>query len=108
MLVHKEQTVTQHVEFVKYTGKYPNLCSGILTLIIDGKKEVFGNTYKPEKGMHPKFWSPCGGEPLDDPHSKNEWAVDVRLLPEQFRKYAAEIDSVFNENVEYGHCGGCM
>lgn len=26
----------ERVEFVSYTGKWPNLCSGILTLNIDG------------------------------------------------------------------------
>lgn len=32
----------RHVKFVNYTGRYPNLCNGILTLEIDGKEEVFG------------------------------------------------------------------
>lgn len=36
-----------------------------------------------------------------------EWTIDVLELPEKFRKYAAEIDNVFNTNVEYGCCGGC-
>ena len=33
-----------HVKFISYTGKYPNLCSGILTLEIDGKEYKFGNS----------------------------------------------------------------
>ena len=28
----------EHVKFISYTGKYPNLCSGIITLEIDGEK----------------------------------------------------------------------
>ena len=32
------RTMPRHVKFISYTGKYPNLCGGILTLEIDGKK----------------------------------------------------------------------
>lgn len=34
---------TKHVEFVSYSGKYPNLCSGVLTLRIDGLTYAFGH-----------------------------------------------------------------
>lgn len=67
-----------HVKFVSYTGNYPNLCRGDLTLEIDG-----------EIGT-------------------GEWEIDVDRLPEKFRRYAREIGQVFNENVEYGCCGGCI
>ena len=40
--------------------------------------------------------------------SDGEWSIDVDDLPEQFRKYADEIDEVFNENVPQGCCGGCV
>ena len=33
------------VEFVSYTGTYPNLCSGVLTLRIDGEEVRFGHDY---------------------------------------------------------------
>lgn len=33
MLINqKAEEVVSHVEFVEYTGKYPNLCDGSLTL----------------------------------------------------------------------------
>ena len=38
----------KHVEFISYTGRYPNLCSGILTLRIDGKEVTFGYNYRTE------------------------------------------------------------
>ena len=30
------------VEFVSYTGEFPNLCRGVLTLRIDGEEVRFG------------------------------------------------------------------
>lgn len=35
MLVNSEIRETAHVKFISYTGKFPNLCSGVLTLEID-------------------------------------------------------------------------
>ena len=31
------------IKFISYTGKYPNLCSGVLTIEIDGKEYKFGH-----------------------------------------------------------------
>lgn len=42
MLVNKNDNTNTHVKFVKYTGEYPNLCSGTLTLEIDGQNYTFG------------------------------------------------------------------
>lgn len=46
----------KHVEFIKYTGAYPNLCSGILTLKIDGETVTFGSKYRKPTPMYEKFW----------------------------------------------------
>lgn len=32
----------ENVKFVSYTGDFPNLCSGVLTLEIDGNPVSFG------------------------------------------------------------------
>lgn len=97
-----------HVKFVSYTGKYPILCSGALTLEIDGKQYKFHYDYD-NKTIFPVFWS-SGGHILDDYSgtSKSEWIIDISDLPEHIREYAYEIDQVFNENVECGCCGGCI
>lgn len=34
---------TKHVELVSYSGQYPNLCSGVLVLRIDGLAYAFGH-----------------------------------------------------------------
>lgn len=119
MLVNDSRKGTnkdKHVKFVSYTGEYPTLCSGILTLEIDGEEHIFGSFYpartKPE-GAHNKFWMPGGGVHVIGDYDGFDvqygaWGIDVEKLPEQFRKYAEEIDEVFNANVERACCGGCI
>lgn len=36
------------------------------------------------------------------------WKVYQKKLPEHLEKYALEIDRVFNDNVHFGCCGGCL
>lgn len=96
-----------HVEFVSYDGKYPCLCSGTLHIKVNGKSYFFG----PHKPLG-TFWN-TGGEcgwrkKWEDPYTiRKEWEINVEELPEELRPYAAEIDEVFNDNVEWGCCGGC-
>lgn len=92
------------VKFISYTGKYPNLCNGILTLEIDGKEVRFGGGLS-----YASFWYSGGGLLPDRKGTyEGEWIIDVDQIPAIYRKYAREIDEVFNENVEWGCCGGCI
>lgn len=101
---------SEHIEFVSYSGKYPNLCRGILVLKIDGKEVRFGNGKNCE---FKSFWE-SGGECgftngyEDSFVNEGEWVVNVNELPDEYRKYATEIDYVINQNVPYGCCGGCL
>lgn len=105
MIVNTNTIPTEsHVKFISYTGKYPCLCSGILTLEINGKKVRFGYG-----ALNDPFWASGGG--FNSNHGDNyqgEWKIYVDEIPEEYRKYATEIDKVFNENVEWGCCGGCI
>lgn len=98
------------VKFLYYTGKWPNLCSGELALEIKGEKVTFSpRGYVPNVGIYPCFWSSGGGlNPNYEGTYQREWKIDVNKIPEEYRKYAAEIDKVFNENVEWGCCGDCI
>lgn len=96
---------TNRVNFISYTGRYPCLCSGELTLEIDGVKHTFGYARWCE---FPHFWNSGGYISNDYEAIEGEWEIDVECLPEQFRDVAEEIDKVFNENVPYGCCGGCI
>ncbi len=107
MVVNNGKTNPQHVKFISYTGAWPNLCRGTLTLEIDGVEYCFD-------GYSDRFWFSGGeayfsGGNYDDPIiTKAPWIIDVSKLPENLRQYAEEIDAVFNENVEHGCCGGCL
>ena len=105
MLANVNGNITEsHVKFVSYTGKWSNLCSGILTLEIDGKRAQFG--YGTSNNP---FWTSGGGlNPNYEGAYQGEWQIDINRIPEEYRKYAKEIDEVFNENVEWGCCGGCI
>lgn len=97
------------VKFISYTGRFPNLCSGILTLEIDGKIVTFGDSFDKSKPNYRKFWHSGGWlNCSEDEAYCGEWKIDYSLLPECFRKYAAEIDKVFYVNVPCGCCGGCL
>ena len=110
MLVNASKETTNHVKFISYTGAWPNLCSGVLTLEIDGEEITFGYGFgSKEKPKYYPFWSSGGGiNPNYEGTWKGEWKIDVDDIHEQFRKYAAEIDMVFNDNVPWGCCGGCI
>lgn len=111
---------TNHVEFVSYSGEYPNLCSGVLVLRIDGLEYGFGhevgsydfktNKYKDHNCK--QFWhsggSICADKDWNFDVHQGEWEINADEIPEEFRKYAAEIDRVFNDNVPWGCCGGCI
>lgn len=98
----------KHVSFVSYSGDYPNLCTGLLVLLVDGVEYKF-NPYivKPTGGYYPSFWSSGGGLDGDYCPYQAPWNIDVSDLPEEIRKYALEIDEIFNANVPHGCCGGC-
>lgn len=103
MLVNKGNTKTSRVAFVEYTGKWPNLCRGELTLKIDGVEHTFGWGCE-----FPAFWQSGGCITADYDATRGEWRIDVSELPAQFRELADEIDEVFNQNVDWGCCGGCI
>ena len=110
MLINSNnRDVTNNIKFISYTGKYPNLCRGILTLEIDGEKIKFGYG----SGGYDRFWKSGGECGFRGGYKESycycgEWVIDINEIPKQYQKYAYEIDRVFNENVEFGCCGGCL
>ena len=98
-----------HITFASYTGAWPSLCAGILTLIIDGETVTFGPSTSVEKPMYDRFWRSGGytnwatGEVVE-----RGWCVCADELPEQYRAYADEIQEAMDTNIPHGCCGGCL
>ena len=110
------------IKFISYTGKYPNLCSGVLTVEIDGKEYKFGHEtgsydflndrYKDDN--FEKFWTSGGSVERDE--NWNMWATDgdweLNYYKNEFPQWIIDLFpqliKVFNENVPGGCCGGCI
>lgn len=107
-------TIAKHnIEFVSYTGKFPNLCTGDLTLRIDGEDVVFDNK------SNPRFWTSGGRcymthEDYGDYVYRDKWElIDVEHLEDLDPKYIDMLDDMLdvmntNNNTQYGCCGGCL
>lgn len=93
------------IKFISYDGKYPNLCNGILTLEIDGKTVTFGSNNGCD---YDRFWISggcCGTKYIET----DEWQFDDdKYFPDKYLSHYEEIKKLFNDNVEFGCCGGCM
>ena len=94
------------IEFVSYDGKYPNLCSGVLTLKVDGEEYS---------------WNHCLGSGGRIEHDGNwndiqihtgPWEVHLDYDDLHHLNFTEEeinlITDLVNENVEPGCCGGCI
>lgn len=90
------------IEFIKYTGKWPTLCSGELYFKVNGKE------YK-IKGLVPGgevgFKGGYGGESYI---KKGPWRLHNHDFPKELKPYKRLITNMVNENIKYGCCGGCL
>lgn len=117
----RDNNRNNRVEFISYSGTWPYLCHGVLSLKIDGKIYNFGHNYlhldtktgqfldeNPENPNYERFWSSGGYIGCDYEVHTDKWLIDPNSLPVELRDLSSEIDEVFNENVMYGCCGGCI
>ena len=109
------------IKFLAYTGEYPNLCRGELILEIDGIKTKFDSYYSNKEngkidneGVRHcnRCWSSGGSVWFDgDWHEHVEqgpWIINEDELPNDLKLYAEKIEELFNTNVPWGCCGGCV
>lgn len=100
------------IKFVSYTGAYPNLCSGVLTLEINGEIVKFGSDYDNNCHYLDQFWESGGsvwfGKSWTAHVTSGEWVIHKTLLPMELQPYKEVISNLFNDNVPHGCCGGCV
>ena len=90
------------IEFIKYTGKWPTLCSGELYFKVNGKEyKISGLVPGGEVG----FKGGYGGESYI---KKGPWRLHNHDFPKELKPYKRLITKMVNENVEQGCCGGCL
>ena len=93
------EPLMKQVEFISYDGTYPNLCSGLLVLKINGKVKKF-----------PRYCLHSGGGVWFDDNwcghiESGPWSID---LPKDLEPLRVEIEKCINENIPHGCCGGCI
>lgn len=86
------------VKFISYDGKFPNLCSGILVLEVDGKKWELSHALC--SGGYVGF-----NERLNAVVEEGPWSVN---LPEDLEPYRQEIEELVNDEIPHGCCGGYL
>jgi hypothetical protein len=87
---------------ISYTGKYPNLCSGKLTVTINGKEYEFPDHCLSSGGCC--CWDSQNKEEIlsEGRWTVHEWPSD---FPEE---YENETLTAINDKIPHGCCGGCL
>lgn len=97
----RKQESNHKLEFVSYDGAYPNLCSGVLVLKLDGELVTFESHSLCSGGSvtFDKYWTE---EVTDGP-----WSISVfpKNFPIELHEQAVNL---VNDNVRWGCCGGCV
>lgn len=90
------------LEFVKYTGAYPNLCSGELT-VREGNKEWTIERWAFKSGGCVWFDDDC-----DEHVEEGPWLINEDYVPDELKSRIDELTFLMNEYVPEGCCGGCV
>ena len=86
---------------INYNGAYPNLCSGDLEVVIDGKQWIFP-TYSLCSGG--SIWF---SEEWVEHIEEGDWSI--REWPENFPESLKDkVIDIVNAEIPHGCCGGCV
>lgn len=100
ILENKDISELPKIEFIDYTGEYPCLCNGTLTIKVNNKEYQINHLCSGGNVWFDDNW---------EPHIESgPWTIDGDDIPEEIRKYKDEILEVVNKNISLGCCGGCI
>lgn len=93
------------IKIVSYSGRYPNLCHGVLKLRINKKLVSLENilTSGGQCGIDSKTW--------ESHVTQAPWRIldrDWGKVPDWVKPYKDDILHAVNKNIPYGCCGGCI
>ena len=89
-----------NLEFVSYSGRWPNLCRGILILRLDGKELVFPKCCLSSGGS--TNYKSENNKITTGPWSITKWPKD---WPRHLNPRA---NKLVNGHIPMGCCGGCL
>lgn len=93
------------VEFISYNGEYPNLCSGLLVIKVNGKLyEIRHCLYSSGQCFF--------DDDYNEVVTEGDWGISEYKLKlnnlSELIPFREEIEKVVNDNVQKGCCGGCL
>lgn len=90
------------LKFICYSGKYPNLCRGILVVEKDGKR--YGLEDILSSGGRCYFTDNYANAHVETGRRE----ICKEDLPKELQDNYHELLELVNDNVEHGCCGGCI
>ena len=86
---------------VSYDGKYPNLCSGNLSVSIDGNVYQFPD-YCLQSGGFVSFDEDWQEHVVEGDWEITDWPANLPI------EYRQEVLDAVNDQIPHGCCGGCV
>ena len=90
------------INFISYSGSFPNLCCGVLIIEIDKTRYELAGVMVSGGSVY--FSDDYRNEHIEE----GDWFIPESRLPDNLKSLVTEITEVVNENVPKGCCGGCL
>lgn len=89
------------IKFISYDGAWPNLCRGTLVVEKDGKQySMYGVLISGGNVSFDADWEANVEE--------GDWPIDRNALAPELQDDWRELESLVNDEIPHGCCGGCI